>query len=163
MNYFLFDTSALAKRYVPEVGTPLINHLLNTVSKQRTFVLVLAFGELVSFLVRKKNSGQISRMSYLQALADSRSEMTGMVIQSVSDDLVWKSLSLIEQYSINATDAIILRCALNIADTLRVLGHDLVLVTSDIRLANSAQSSKLVVWNPEKDDQSSLEELISIQ
>jgi len=163
MNYFLFDTSALAKRYVPEVGTPLINHLLNTVSKQRMFVLVLAFGELVSLLVRKKNSGQISRMSYLQALADSRSEMTGMVIQSVSDDLVWKSLSLIEQYSINATDAIILRSALNIADTLRVLGHDLVLVTSDIRLANSAQSSKLVVWNPEKDDQSSLEELISIQ
>jgi hypothetical protein len=163
MNYFLFDTSALAKRYVPEVGTPLINHLLNAVSKQRMFVLVLAFGELVSFLVRKKNSGQISRMSYLQALADSRSEMTSMVIQSVSDDLVWKSLSLIEQYSINATDAIILRCALNIADTLRVLGHDLVLVTSDIRLANSAQSSKLVVWNPEKDDQSSLEKLISIQ
>jgi len=163
MNYFLFDTSALAKRYVPEVGTPLINHLLNTVSKQRMFVLVLAFGELVSFLVRKKNSGQISRMSYLQALADSRSEMTSMVIQSVSDDLVWKSLSLIEQYSINATDAIILRSALNIADTLRVLGHDLVLVTSDIRLANSAQSSKLVVWNPEKADQSSLEELISIQ
>jgi predicted nucleic acid-binding protein len=163
MNYFLFDTSALAKRYVPEVGTPLINHLLNTVSKQRMFVLVLAFGELVSLFVRKKNSGQISRMSYLQALADSRSEMTSMVIQSVSDDLVWKSLPLIEQYSINATDAIILRSALNIADTLRVLGHDLVLVTSDIRLVNSAQSSKLVIWNPEKDDQSSLEELISIQ
>jgi uncharacterized protein len=163
MNYFLFDTSALAKRYVPEVGTPLINHLLNTVSKQRMFVLVIAFGELVSFLVRKKNSGQISRMSYLQALADSRSEMTSMFIQSVSDDLVWKSLPLIEQYSINATDAIILRSALNIADMLRVLGHDLIFVTSDIRLANSAQSSKLVVWNPEKDDQSSLEELISIQ
>ena len=163
MNYFLFDTSALAKRYVPEVGTPLINHLLNTVSKQRMFVLVLAFGELVSLFVRKKNSGQISRMSYLQALADSRSEMISMVIQSVSDDLVWKSLSLIEQYSINATDAIILRCALNIADTLRVLGHDLVLVTSDIRLANSAQSTKLVVWDPERNDQSSLEELISIQ
>ena len=70
---------------------------------------------------------------------------------------------MIQQYSINATDAIILRSALNIADTLRVLGHDLVFVTSDIRLVNSAQSSKLVVRNPEKDDQSSLEELISIQ
>jgi predicted nucleic acid-binding protein len=163
MNYFFFDTSALAKRYVPEVGTPLMNHLLNTVSRQRTFVLVLAFGELLSLFVRKKNSGQISIMSYLQALADSRSEMTNMVIQSVSDDLVWKSLPLIEQYSINATDAIILRCALNMADTIRPFGHDLVLVTSDIRLANSAQSSKLVIWNPEKDDQSSLEKMISIQ
>ncbi|MEK7398487.1 MAG: hypothetical protein AAB116_16265 [Candidatus Poribacteria bacterium] len=56
-----------------------------------------------------------------------------------------------------------MRSALNIADTIRVLGHDLVLVTSHIRLANSAQSSKLVVWSPEKNDQSSLEELISIQ
>lgn len=160
MNYFILDTSALAKRYVPEVGTPLINRLLNAVPKQQMFLLILAFGELASLFVRKKNSGQISKMAYLQAIADSQSEMMDMGIQSVSDDLVWSSLPLIEQFSINATDAIILRSALNMAETLRASGHDLVLVTSDIRLANCAKLSNLLVWNPERDDQLSLEKLI---
>lgn len=148
MNYFLFDTSALIKRYAPETGTPLINQLFESVPRQQMLVPVLVFGELLSILVRKKNSGQISEMSYLQALADSQSEMINMTIQSVSDDLVWNSLALIEKYSINATDAIILRCALDMAHTILTLGHSLVLVTSDIRLANSAQLSNLVVWNP---------------
>jgi len=166
MYYFYLDASAWGKRYVTEAGTHLISRLLDTVPKKQIFASILAIGELVSILIRKKNSRLISETIYLKSISAFYADVTeksAIILQSVPDDQVWASLSFIQQYSINATDAIILRSALNIADTLRVLSHDLVFVTSDIRLANSAQSSKLVVWNPEKDDQSSLEKLISIQ
>jgi len=165
VNYFFLDTSALSKRYVAEIGTPLVNHLFNTVPKQRMIASILMLGELVSILVRKKNSGHISEMVYLQVMAEFRAELAdeiGIMLQSVSDDLVRASLPLIEQYSLNATDAIILRSALNVANALRAADDDLVLVTTDIRLSNAAQSTKLLVWNPERSDQSSLNVLISL-
>jgi len=64
MNYFFLDASAVGKRYVVEIGTPLVNHLLDTVPKARIITLILTLGEIVSILVRRRNAGQISRMAY---------------------------------------------------------------------------------------------------
>ena len=165
MNYFFLDASALGKRYVIEVGTPLVNHLFNTVPKARMIVLILTLGEIVSILVRRKNAGQISKAAYQQAMVEFRAEIaesTDLSLQVVSSDLVRTSLPLIEQYALNATDALILRCALQVAEALRPTGHDLVLVTSDTRLAAAAPATGLLVWNPEKDSQAALDALITV-
>ena len=53
MNVFFFDTSALGKRYVPEVGTAEVNHLIDGVSRSRLFMLTQALGE-----TRPHRSGQ---------------------------------------------------------------------------------------------------------
>jgi hypothetical protein len=163
MNFFFWDTSALAKRYIPELGTSSVNYLIETVPKNRMFMLILSLGEILSVLVRKRNSKQISDRFYSQSLAEFNEELLRdkvISIQSVYDKLIQESLKLIEQYSINATDAVILECALDIMDKLRATGDDLVLVTTDIRLSNAAKSSGLKVWNPEKENQSYLESII---
>jgi len=163
-KYFFLDASALGKRYIIENGTELINYLFNTVSKKRMIILLITLGEVISILVRRKNSKQILVKYYRQAMNTFRYEIaedSDIVFQSISDNLVRTSLLLIEQYSINATDAIILRCSLNIATILRARGEDLVLVTTDVRLSNAAKLEGLTVWNPENDDQSSLDMLIS--
>ena len=160
MNFFFWDTSALAKRYIPELGTSSVNYLIETIPKNRMFMLILSLGEILSVLVRKRNSKQISDRFYSQSLAEFNKELLRdkvISIQSVYDKLIQESLKLIEQYSLNATDAIILECALGINGELRVKGDDLVLVTTDIRLSNAAKSSELKVWNPERDSQSDLE------
>lgn len=41
MNHFFLDASALGKRYVVEVGTPLINHLFDTVPATRMMALII--------------------------------------------------------------------------------------------------------------------------
>ncbi|MDQ1327366.1 MAG: PINc protein, partial [Candidatus Poribacteria bacterium] len=108
-----------------------------------------------SILVRKKNAKQISESFYHHAFAEFKKELlddTNISIQSVKDNLVRESLLFVEKYSLNATDAIILRCALNVKYTL-MTDDDLVLVTTDIRLSNAAKSSGLKVWNPETDSQ----------
>ena len=111
-------------------------------------------------MVRKKNSKQITESFYYRSVVEFEKEFLNnpkILIQSVTDDLVRNSLSLIESYSINATDAIILECALDLDYELRAKGDDLVLVTTDIRLSNAAKSSGLKVWNPEADSQLDLE------
>jgi predicted nucleic acid-binding protein len=165
MNYFFLDASALGKRYVVEVGTPLVNQLFNTVPKARMIVLIIALGEIVSTLVRRKNAGQISKAAYQQAMAEFRTEIAeaaDLPLQAVSSDLVRTSLPFIEQYALNATDALILRCALQVAEALRATGHDLVLVTSDSRLAAAAQATGLLIWNPERDSQAALDALTTV-
>lgn len=166
MHYFFLDASALGKRYVVEIGTPLINHLFDTVSKTRMLALLLGVGEIVSILVRRRNAGQISEKAFQQAMAEFRAEVIDapdFSLQSVTDDWILASLPLIEQHALNATDAIILRCALQVADTLRQTDDDLVMITSDVRLVRAAQRTGLITWNPEVDTQSALDTLVTQQ
>ena len=44
MNYFHRDASALVKRYVPEIGTPVVNHLFTHVVFERVRTSVAAGG-----------------------------------------------------------------------------------------------------------------------
>ena len=60
---FYLDASALAKRYVPETGSPLVDEILDKVPGARIYVLNVGAGEVVSILVRKKNAGMIRKRS----------------------------------------------------------------------------------------------------
>jgi predicted nucleic acid-binding protein len=74
---------------------------------------------------------------------------------------VTDSWELIEKHSINSTDALILKCALDKAVALRNVGDDLVLVSSDARLVRAAKAEGLPTFNPETDDQQTLDSLIN--
>ena len=52
-NAFYMDASALAKRYVPEPGSELVDAILDNVPARRFNVLNVGLGEVVSILVRK--------------------------------------------------------------------------------------------------------------
>lgn len=156
MDYYFLDASALAKRYVPETGTPSVKDLIDRVPDRFFIILILAFGEIMSIFVRKRNNKIISETAYYQVIVEFEKEFLNnpeILIQSVTDELVKKSLSLIELYSINASDAIILESALRIANELREIGDNLILITADIRLYDAAKSSGIKVWNPETDGQ----------
>jgi predicted nucleic acid-binding protein len=99
-----------------------------------------------------------------QILSDLHTEISDHVeVEKVSptEPQVTDSWELIENRSINSTDAIILRCALDKAAELRANGHDLVLVSSDLRLIRAAKAEGLLAFNPETDDQQTLDSLIN--
>ncbi len=163
MHSFYMDASALAKRYVPEPGSLLIDHLLINVPGNRIHLFNVGMGEVVSLLVRKKNAGFISAAQLNQALIDFEAEIVMSATLhriTAGDDLVRTSLDLIRVHSINATDAIILRSALDTATTLRAGGDDLVLVASDLRLLRAAQAEGLLTFNPETQSLAELNALI---
>ena len=64
------------------------------------------------------------------------------------------------KYSINATDALVLRSSLDAAALLRDVGNGLVFVASDLRLLQAAQAEGLTTLNPETDSQKQIDLLI---
>lgn len=163
MVCFFLDGSALAKRYVPETGSVLVDFILDNVPVNRIFILNIGACEVVSVLVRKRNAGTLSVADCSQAILELESE----VIQSPAKHLLSfdnvvaiEALAYIILHSINATDAIVLRVALDVARHLRNQRDDLVLVASDERLLRAAQAEGPLTFNPETRDQHALMTLV---
>lgn len=163
MNRFWLDASAIAKRYVPETGSPLMNHLFSQIPATSLVCLLEGVGEVISILVRGRNRGTLPAVTFQQA-------MSRLDIEVIHNDDFEKyhpgsievapSWKLIEKHSINSTDSIILKCALDRAAEIRTDGHDLVLVSADSRLVRAAKAEGLFTFNPETDSQSDLDALI---
>ena len=163
MHSFYLDASALAKRHVPETGSLLVDEILDHVSADRLYILSIGVGEVVSVLVRKRNMGTIADAYFGQFLVDFESEIVrsaGIKKLPVSNRLATSSFVLIVAHAINATDAIILKSALAIAQKLRAGSNDLVLVASDQRLLRAAQAEGLTTFDPESQDHAALAPLL---
>ena len=151
-KYFYLDASALAKRYALEIGTPVANYLFASQSHDNFLTLTVGLAEVISILVRKRNAGKIAPAIFSQALLDFNAEIVNAaaVQKLVADNsLVMDALSLIIAHSINATDAVLLRSAIDLAAILRMHGDELILVASDQRLLRAAQTEGLLIFNPE--------------
>jgi hypothetical protein len=163
VRYFDLDASALGKRYAPELGTALVNHLFRNVAPDRLYLFNVGVADVVSILVRKKNGGHISAAMLTQILTDLGTEIiyaTGVKKVEADNILVTDALPFIEIHSVNGMDAILLRSALNVADQLRDVGDDLVLVASDQRLLRAAQAEGLLTFDPETQTQADLDALL---
>jgi predicted nucleic acid-binding protein len=163
MMQFFLDASALAKRYVAEPGTPLIDHLLDHVAADRLIVLNVGCAEVVSILVRRKNAGLLAGSTFSQALLQIGHEIIHAAnLRKIepTNALVIAALLHIQTHSINATDALVLHAALGLSHYLRQRGDDLVLIASDQRLLRAAQVEGLTTFNPESQDQAALAALI---
>ena len=161
---FYLDASALAKRYVVEQGTFVVNHLFRRVARDDMMCLTLGTIEVISVFVRKKNANAVPHTAFNQAMADFRSEVidaANFTKIPATDSLVNAAAPLVAKHSLNATDAVILRSVLDLVATLRATGDALVLVTSDQRLLRAAQVEDVLTFNPETQTAGDLDALLS--
>ncbi len=108
--------------------------------------------EVAFILVRKRNAKTIPAAVFSKAIVNFTGEIVNQAQLpkiSASATLASAALDLIIHHSINATDAILLRSALDLATGLRANGDDLVLVVYDRRLLRAAQAEGLIVFSPE--------------
>jgi hypothetical protein len=109
-------------------------------------------GEIVSILVRKHNDGRLNDRDFGNALSEFSHEVienTDFVYLSTDNTDIEPSLKYIQQYNLNATDAVILHSAFELYLTLRAYDHELILITSDKRLLDAAIAMSLPCLNPE--------------
>lgn len=155
MYHFYFDASALVKRYIREVGSDKVIFLFDNVPLNRLRCLTLGAAEVFWVCVRKKNDGRITPHEFTHAVVNLTREVTSdasdFYTAPVPDALVWTSFNLVETYSINSVDAMVLRSALETARELDSTGDTLVLVASDQRLLRAASNEGLPIFNPEID------------
>ena len=164
MIYFWLDANAIAKRYVVERGTPLINHLFTRVSPGRAICLFDSMDEARFAIGKYRNRGEITLSKFNQAIQQLEIEVINssevLQVEATSNQKI-AARKLIDNYSINSTDAYILQCALDKANELRTDGHDLILVSSDKRLLGASQNEGLFTFNPKTDSQTTLDVLIN--
>jgi predicted nucleic acid-binding protein len=163
MNFFFLDASALAKRYSLEDGADQVDHLFGKVPRNRLMCLLLGAAEVLSVLVRRRNGGRLSASSFSQGVVNLHAEIieaTDFQTLPAENDLIIAALPFLERYSVNSTDAIVLRLALDFADQFHSSGNNLVLVTSDQRLLRAAQAEGLLTFNPETQSQTDLDALL---
>ena len=160
MYYFYFDASALVKRYTEETGSDKVDYLFVNVPLNQLKCLTIGAAEVFWICVRKKNDGRIIPYEFTHSVANLNREVTSDTsdfhTDSVPDALVWASLNLVETYSLNSVDAIVLRSAIETATELRRTGDTLVLVASDQRLLRAASNEGLLIFNPEIDTEDTL-------
>ena len=163
MIYFWLDANAIAKRYVTERGTPIINYFFTHVSAERMICLFDSMDETRFVIVKKRNRAEITVSEFNQAIQQFEAEVVNspeIVQVHATIDQKEAARQLIHDYPINSSDAYILQCALDKANELRIDGHDLILVSNDQRLLEAAKSEGLLTFDPNIDSQASLDILI---
>jgi uncharacterized protein len=157
------DASALAKKYVPEPGTATVQYLFTRVSADRQAVLTVGVAEVVSVFVRRRNANWLTPAAFAQAMAAFTAEIIGPTPPlklAIDPLLVSSALAFIATHSLNGTDAIVLRSALNLAAQLRAVGEDLFLAACDLRLIGAAQAEGLTTFDPERQTQADLDAIL---
>ncbi len=161
MYHFYFDASALVKWYTQELSSDKVDFLFTNVPLNQIKCLTIGVAEVFWICVRKKNDGRITLPAFTHAVVNLTREVTSeesdFQTLPVPDPLVWTSLSLIEIYSLNSVDAMVLCSAIDVATKLRSTDDTLVLVASDRRLLRAARNEELLVFNPEIDPREMIE------
>lgn len=163
MNYFFLDASAVVKRYIPETGTLEMNYFFARVPPHRMLCLFEGGGEVIFVFSRSRNERKVTAIRFNQIKQRFLTEViyrVRMIKVFPTKNQISRSWDFIERHSINSTDAILLQCALDRVNELRIEGDNLVLVSSDKRLLNAARSEGLPIFNPETDNQAALDILI---
>jgi predicted nucleic acid-binding protein len=165
MYYFYFDASALAKRYIEEVGSDKIDFLFANVPLTRLQCLTIGAVEVFWICIRKRNDGRISADQFAESTTYLKSEIIDIQSNfrkvSVRDFFVWDAMPLIETHSLNSVDAMVLSSALKVATHLRSTRDTSVFVASDQRLLRAARAEGLQIFNPETDSQQTLTDWIT--
>jgi predicted nucleic acid-binding protein len=165
MSRVYFDASALVKRYATEDGTPLVNEIFRLVPAQQMVCCLLGVLEIIFILVRKRNDKRLSKRAYRQALAEFKSEVmknSGFHKTSVDDDLLFSSADLIAKHNLNSNDCVVVRSILNLRASLPPQQNEIILCTSDNRLARAATVEGIKVFNPQTETEDTLRQLLGV-
>ena len=151
MFFLLWDASALAQRYAPEIGHQTVNALFAGVPRAQMITTVLSYSETCGALVRKRNRGALDVATFTVARSALRAEVIddadfGVLAVEVGDIL--GGIDLIDRHNLNSADASILTAFLSFAQA-QPAATPCVLVTADQRLLRAAQAEGLRTFNPE--------------
>ena len=119
MRVFL-DTSAFAKRYIAERGS---DHVIDLCQKADNLtVSVICLPELISALSRLTREKKLDRASYRRLRDDIVADLADADTCQLTENVLAAAVSLLEQNSLRAMDAIHVACALAVKPELFVSG-----------------------------------------
>ena len=149
MLVHFFDSSAIVKRYVNEIGTAWILGLVGPTSGNHSYLASVTGVEVVSALTRQQRSGSLAATDAAAALAAFRHDFANEYrIVEISAALVDAAMALAEKHALRGYDAVQLAVALQVHGHVLASGTTLTLVSADLALNTAATAEGLTVDDP---------------
>ena len=153
MVVLLWDASALAKRYAPEVGSDTVDALFAAASTTQMVSSAISYAEIYSILLRKFNRAAIDRAAFTAAKSSLRAELINdpdFVLLAIDDTAFYRGIVLMETHNLNATDAALLVLFYSYSQSFAPgSGTTFLLVAADERLVRTAHAEGFRAVNPE--------------
>ena len=140
MAAYYGDSSALAKRYVREVGSGWMVALMSPAAANRIYTALVTGAEMVAALARRVRMGSMTAADGEAAIAAFRREFhTRYGIVPVTYEILERAMDLADQHGLRGYDAIQLACALATRDELAAGGvPSLTILSADAALNTAA-------------------------
>lgn len=150
VNVYFLDSSALLKRYVPEIGSALVQSIANPQNQNRLFVAHITWVEICSAVARRQREGSVSDVHANQILMALRAHWGAQYFTAAIDKtIIDLAGQLVKKHPLRAYDAVQLASALSIRDEIKLpSGASFHFLTADDRLLEIAQAENLLVDNP---------------
>jgi uncharacterized protein len=149
--YFL-DTSALLKRYVPEIGTQWMQSIADPQNEHLLIIAQITWVEFHSAIARRQREHSVSADQAQQILAAFNFHWNEQYFTVPSDFPVMQlAAQLVQQHPLRAYDAVQLAAALSIQNQLAAPDiSSFTFLTADDRLCNVSQLAGLLTDNPNR-------------
>ncbi len=150
MSAYFVDSSALAKRYVEELGSKALRAMLDGATGCRIVIARITCVELASALTRRLRVGEIAAGDAADARADLAADMDREFrIVELTEPIAMDAMALAERHALRAYDAVQLATALHVNQVARGAGLESVpMVSNDVELNVAAEREGLAVIDP---------------
>src|SRR5919108_1041696 len=119
MPAYYFDTSALAKRYVEEVGSTWVQVLVAQQSGQTIYTSVLTQPEIISALQRRVRERSIEAHQAQELAQQVVEHMTqSYTLAAITPPIITQACALLHRHPLRAYDALHLACALAVREAI---------------------------------------------
>ncbi len=135
-----FDTSALIKRYIQEVGSDLVDELMD--STDEIYVSAITRIESNSAISRLFREKSLIRSEYNQVKFDFDKDFPFFTVVDFSEELEKSAIELVESRGLKTLDSI------QLASCLSINGKIDYLITCDTKMETAASEEGLEIINP---------------
>ncbi len=150
MAVYFFDSSALVKRYVQEMGTAWVRRLTRQDSSNHIYLSRITVVEVTAAIARRRKGGTLLPPRASSLLSRFRKHLAGRyTVVEVTPALLADAAKLANARELRAYDAVQLAGALTLKAQGTAIGlGGIVLVSADVDLNKAAQAEGLLVEDP---------------
>jgi predicted nucleic acid-binding protein len=150
MAVYFFDSSALVKRYVAEIGTPWVQSIFAAAPANVVYLARMALVEVTSAVARRQRAGTVSLADATTFLTQFRQDtaMEYRIIE-ITAPLLSAAALIAESHALRAYDAVQLAAASELHAQRTANGLSaLTLISADHELNDAAKLLGLLVQDP---------------
>ena len=146
MSEYFVDTSALAKRYLPEIGSGWVDSWINPQAGNTIIISSLSTVEMMSVLMRHEREGLIFSVDRIELQNSFFHHLENQYITiELEDSVLARARDIIVRHPLRGADAIQLASAVQVTETLKIAP---VFVSTRQPLLDAAATEGFKIDNP---------------